>query len=204
MTPKIVSISSIDPEEFEKADIFSPQSSDMKQELEIVGVVSTDSPVCFAMVEIRQKAKQRAMQLLPQFKESIMSANKFKPKIMTFNKFCIVDWVTFTKRFYKHELYIWVENSKETTHSIAVITESKTTPYPDYIDVNDMGILDLPQAKIFENLNLKIGSPRCPFILWCNGKYWEILGKLSNTSQVNWKNSLWLKFYDVNFLWTSL
>jgi hypothetical protein len=184
MTPKIVSISSIDPEDFEKADIISLENYEVKQELEIVGEVSAESPVSFAMVEMRQKAKQRAMQLLPQFKESIINANSFRPTVMTFNKFCIVDWVSFTQRFYKHDLFIWVENSMETKHSIAIITDTKSIPYHDYIDVNDMGILDLPQAKIFENLNIKLGSPKCPFILWCNGKYWEILGKLTNANTV--------------------
>ncbi|XP_059484765.1 uncharacterized protein LOC132202081 isoform X2 [Neocloeon triangulifer] len=179
VTPKIISISSIAPEEFERADKIEP----VKRELEIIREVSIDSPTSFGIVEARQKAKLRAMELLPLFKESIIDAYKFKPGMLTYNKFCIVDWSSFVDRFYNRDLLVWVEKDVTSMHKIAIITKDKKEPYPNLIDVWDMADAKLPQEKTFDNLNLNRGSPKCPFILWCNGSYWEILGKLSNTQK---------------------
>jgi hypothetical protein len=177
----------MDPEEFEKVDSLSPSNSCVviaKKDLEVLSEVKSDSPTSFAMIERRQKAKHRAMQLLPQFKQSIISAFLFKPNLMTVGKFCIVDWKSFTTRFYEGELFVWVENDRKAKHSVAIITGEGSQPYANYIPVSEMNSHGLNQSKTFENLNLRKDAPQCPFILWCNGKYWEILGKLSNTAKV--------------------
>ncbi|CAB3360329.1 Hypothetical predicted protein [Cloeon dipterum] len=171
-TPKIISIASIAPEEFDK------QGASSSRELEIIDEVCIELPTSYAIIEARRNAKIRAKTMLTRFKDSVISAGGFIPSKLYNDKFCTVSWESFIRRLKARSLFVWVETNDMSNQQIALITDYNGPPFVNFVNVFEKAKKE-PTNVILEKLNLLPSSPPVPFILWCNGHNWEILGKLS-------------------------